>query len=99
MIGDPVLRKIIRADLVASVTALHHEPPLRRNRRCLLGYFLLIELHAQHLHRAFAVLKLRPLLLASHDDPGRPMSNPDRRLDLIDVLPTLAAGAVGSKLK
>src|SRR5215212_5955039 len=38
-------------------------------------------------HRDLAVLVLTPLVLTLHHDAGRQVSNPDRRVGLVDVLP------------
>src|SRR5439155_1132722 len=48
------------------------------------------ELGAQHRHRRLAVLGLRALVLALHDDAGGPVRDAHRRVGLVDVL---AAGA------
>ena len=42
---------------------------------------------------------LRTLVLAGHDQPGRDVSDAHRGLHLVNVLPTLAAGAEGPDLE
>src|SRR4029079_1515739 len=63
--------------------------------RLLLALLLLelVELRAHLVHRGRAVLVLRALVLTLHDDPGRDVRDPDRRLRLVDVLAARAARA------
>ena len=64
----------------------------------LFGPFALLQLdqlRAQQLHRHRLVLGLRALVLALHDDPGRDVGDPYRRVGLVDVLAAGARGAVG----
>ena len=49
----------------------------------------------QHLHRRRAVLVLRALVLARHDDAGRQVRDADRRVGDVDVLAAGAARPVG----
>ena len=63
---------------------------LGRLERLLLPLLLLacalVERRLQHLHRGGAVLVLRTLLLARHDDAGRLVRDADGRIGLVDVL-------------
>src|SRR5438270_1596908 len=60
----------------------------------LLLHLEFVELGAQHAHGAFTVLVLRALVLATRDQPGGDVRNAHGRVGGIDMLPTLAAGAV-----
>src|SRR5882724_13407175 len=63
MVGQPVLRKIVGADLFTSVAGPHHAPPLRAQRGLLLLQFHLVKPRAQHALRFRPVLDLRLLVL------------------------------------
>src|SRR5262249_53301430 len=93
VIGDPVLREVVRADPLGPVD----RPYLRltgvgRGRgRLLLGE--LGELGPEHAHGPVLVLQLRTLVLAGHHDPGWQVGDAYRRVGGVDALPTRAAGA------
>ena len=65
---------------------------------CRFSHLQLVQPGAQDLHGHRAVLVLRALVLAGHDDPGRQMGDAHRGVGLVDVLPAGAAGAVGVDL-
>jgi hypothetical protein len=46
------------------------------------------QLRLEHRHRPGLVLELGPLVLALHDDPGRDVGYPDRRVRRVDMLAT-----------
>src|SRR6202011_1753854 len=86
VVGDAVLRVVVRADLLAAVAGADLALAQRR-----FGFFALAalvggELRAQHVHRARAVLQLRALLAARHHDAAGFVRDADRRLGLVDVL-------------
>ena len=47
----------------------------------------------QYPHRFFPVFYLRFFVLTRHDDPGRDVGNPHRRLGRVHALPSRSAGA------
>src|ERR1019366_3178286 len=59
--------------------------------RDTLFHGALVEARPQDLHRRVLVLVLRALVLALHDEAGRQVRDPDRRLRLVDVLSAFAA--------
>ena len=63
--------------------------------RLLLLHLQVVEPRLQHLHRRVAVLVLRSLVLARHDDAGRQVRDADGGVGDVDVLAAGAARAVG----
>ncbi len=57
--------------------------------------FHLVQARTQHRHRLGAVLVLRTVVLALHDDTGRLVRDADRAFRLVDVLAAGAGRAVG----
>ena len=83
----------VGADLRAEVHVLRLAA-LARDLLQALALLALDELGAQHLHRGLAVLRLRALVLALHDDPARPVRDAHRGVGLVDVLAARAGRAV-----
>src|SRR5579863_3455965 len=59
VVGHAVLRKIIGSNLLRTLAAADLRPAQRIDRLFLLAAFAIVERRAQHLHRLFAVLRLR----------------------------------------
>src|SRR5690242_17439965 len=82
---DPRLVEHIRADLVAPA-----DVGLRFLELLLLGLALsqleLVEARLEHRHRLRPIAMLRAVVLALHDDAGRRVRDPYRRVGLVDVL-------------
>src|SRR4051812_24291964 len=70
VIGDPVLRVVVRPDLLRPLGGADHGPALGRERLVLLELLALEESALQHLERLGFVLELRTLILTLDDDPG-----------------------------
>ena len=62
--------------------------------RLLLFHLQIEQPRLQHLHRLRAVLVLRPLVLARHDDAGGDVCDADRRVGDVDVLTAGAARSI-----
>src|SRR5215475_8972262 len=93
VVGQPVLREVVGADLLAPVAGAHLAAA---ERVPLAGDALLlelVELRPEHAHRHVVVLGLALLLLALHDDAGGLVDEPDRRVGGVDAL---AAGPGGA---
>src|SRR5580698_8581419 len=60
-----------------------------------LLHFQVVELGAQHLHGEVAIFALAAFDLAGDDGVGGQVRDAHGGLDLVDVLPALAAGAIG----
>src|SRR5579859_449421 len=99
MIGEAILREIVRADLLAPVARSDLRTPRARGLFLLLSQLRFIEVGAQQLHSAFAVLELRSLLLARDDRACRSVRYANGRLSLVDVLAAGALCAVGVDLQ
>src|ERR1700722_4283640 len=88
----------VRADLRAEVDVLR----LAALARDLLATFALLtldQLGAQHRYRLGLIGRLRALVLALDDNPGRLVRDPDRRVGLVDVLAAGTGRAVGVDLQ
>src|SRR5439155_509585 len=66
VVGQPILRKVVGADLLAAVAGSHLRLALRVAGAALLLLLHLVQPRAKHLQRHGAVLDLRLLLLALH---------------------------------
>src|SRR6202000_1963823 len=86
MIGEPVLREVVGADLLAAVTRAY----LRFTRSGKFGVLPLllnfIETRAQYAHALFAVFDLRFLVLATYYGVGWDVGDAYRRISGIDGL-------------
>src|SRR5262249_49251342 len=71
MIGHGVLREVVGADLVGTISRSHLRPPHLRALRFLLADARVQKPRAQHFHRLELILQLRLLVLLLHDGPGR----------------------------
>lgn len=87
MIRHTVLRKIVRADLFASVARSHLRFPVLCDFRFLLFTLGFDNTRPQIPHGFRSILELRPLILAADDHAGRDVGNTDRRVGRIDTLP------------
>ena len=90
VVGDAALREVVGADLLGPLAGAHLAAPLLGDGVLLLLHLHLVETRAQHLHRLRAVLDLRLLVLLRHDDAGRNVREPHRRVGGVHAL---AAGA------
>src|SRR3954463_3099632 len=70
VIGDPILRIIVSADLGGPVTGAHLRLAHPRARRFLLGDLRVEQALAKDFHRLELVLELRFLVLLADDDPA-----------------------------
>ena len=99
VIGQAVLRKVVRADSFAAVT--------RSDQCATLGGSFLVQRRlpgfhqpaAEDAHRLGLVLVLALLILNADDDAARDVSDADGRLDLVDLLSAGPAGAHGVDLQ
>src|SRR5437867_11915743 len=85
-------------DVVADLGAELGRQHLAADLLEVLGRLLLLALEQprlEHLHSHLPILHLRALVLASDDDPGRQVRDPDRRVRLVHVLSAGACGAIG----
>src|SRR3954471_15578253 len=87
MIGHAVLREIVSADLLATVTGADLGLTLFRHRRGLPLLLDFVQTRAQHAHTFFAVLDLRLLVLAADDCPSRNVRDADGGVSRVDRLP------------
>src|SRR5262245_58119852 len=93
VIGQPILREVVGADLVGAIARLHLLAP-----RLALGSLLLLaldleQLRAQDLHRLVLVLVLRLLVLAAHLEPRRLVQDLHGRVSRIHRLTAWSARA------
>lgn len=93
VIGDPVLRKIVGADLFASVACSHLCEASRSELFVALRFFKSIDTGPEDSERFFPVLKLGSLILALDHDTGRDVYHPYRGFRFVDVL---ASGTTSS---
>src|SRR6185295_4742828 len=82
------------ADALAAVAAPDLALPRLVARRLLLARDLLVDARGEHAHRLRAVLVLRGLVLALHDDAERLVREAHRARRLVHVLSAGAARAV-----
>ena len=99
MVGDPVLGKVIGADLAASVAGAHLGLPLLGDGGVLPLLLRFIQTGAQDLHGPLPVLVLAAFVLTLHHRAGGQVGDADGGLRLVDVLAACAAGAVGVDLQ
>ncbi len=95
MVGHPVLRKVVGADLLAAVARADLPRP---ELAALFGKPLLfggVETAAKQAHRKGAVFELATFRLARDDGIGGNMRDADGGFHFIDVLAARAAAAVG----
>jgi hypothetical protein len=87
VVGDPVLREVVRADPLAAVdrTDLGAAGVGRLLVRLLLRQRQ--QPGAQHPQAGLPVLQLALLVLHRHDGAGRDVGDPDRRVGGVDALP------------
>ncbi len=93
VVGDPVLREVIGADLFRPVAGTD-QCPSRITQ--LLGFgvdFHLQQPGAQHAHGFGLIFDLRFLILVSDDDPRRDVGNTDGGIGGVDALAAVAATA------
>src|SRR3989449_56615 len=86
MVGDPVLREVVRTDLLRPVAGADLGAPLPGPRRFLLGEHLVEQPRAQHLERLDLVLELALLVLALHHEAGGEVCDPDGTVGGVDAL-------------
>ena len=94
VIGQPVLREVVRANPLRTIAGTDL---ILARRRFRLGPLLLvqvIQLGAQLHHRLGFILVLAALVLALHNRPGRQMGDAHRRVRFVDVLTARAARAL-----
>src|SRR3989344_1934407 len=99
MVGHPILREIVGADLLGAVARAYLCLPLCRPRASFALILLLLDAACEQLHRLFFVLRLRALRRAFHVDARRFVDDADGRLDLVDVLPASTSRARGLDLE
>mmetsp|Transcript_8603 Transcript_8603/g.17318 ORF Transcript_8603/g.17318 Transcript_8603/m.17318 type:complete len:258 (-) Transcript_8603:105-878(-) len=107
-----VRRLVLRAQVLDHLVRCHHVAayllsPLGHHLLAsdlaeLLDLLLALHDHQlglEQLERTLLVAQLAALLLAAHDQPRGQVLDPYRRLDLVHVLPSGAAGASGADLQ
>src|SRR6185312_12742192 len=92
MVGHPILRKIVRADLGRPVARPHLRATHARPLRFLLRQPLIQQPRAQHLERLELVLQLRLLVLLAHDDSGRDVRDAHGGVGGVHALATRTRG-------
>ena len=95
MIGHAVLRKIVGADFFAAVARADLIFAVGGILGVLVGDLALQQTGAQHGHGLHAVLLLRTLVGATHDESGGLVNNLHRRIRCVHTLTALARGAAG----
>ena len=95
VIGDPVLREVVGADLLGALARADLAAAILGDRVLLLAQLHLVEPRPQHLHRLRAILDLRFLVLLRDDDAGRNVGEAHRRVGRVDALPAGSARAEG----
>ena len=88
VVGNPVLRKVVGADLLGARARADLRVPRRRLLGLLPLALRLVEPRAQHAHRLVAVLELRALVLHRHGDARRQVCDADGRVGGVDRLST-----------
>src|SRR5262249_51243263 len=78
MVGDAGLRKVVGSNPLAPLTGPDLALPIRSDRRLLLLLGALQEPCLEHTHGLRAVLDLRALVLARHDEAARQVRDPHR---------------------
>src|ERR1700728_2978178 len=86
VIRQPVLRKVVRPNLLAAIAAAHLLLALLRQRRLLLLHLHLVEPRSQHAHAFLAVFDLRLLILAAHHRIRRQVCNAHGRVRRVHAL-------------
>src|SRR3990172_335025 len=99
VVGHAVLGVVVGPDLLAALGRADLLPALLRDGLSLLALGALQQVGAENAHRLLAVLELRPLILAGHDDARGEVLDAHSGLDLVDVLAAGAARAVGPDLE
>src|SRR5215472_244837 len=80
VIGQAILREVVRADLLAAVSRADLRAALACRLFFLFAQLRLVEVRAQQLHGALAILELRAFLLACDDGAGRLVRDAHGRL-------------------
>ena len=99
VVGHPVLREVVGADLLRARARADLRQPLRRLLGLLRRQLALEQPRAQHAHRPVAVLELRLLVLHRDDHAGRLVRDAHGRVGRVDRLPARARGAVDVDLQ
>src|SRR5207249_6643692 len=94
VVGDTVLGKVVGANLLTALAGPHLQAALLRDGLLLAMDLLFQEFGPQGAHRFFAVLMLRPLILAGHHEAGGEVVDPHGGFHLVHVLAPGAAGPV-----
>ena len=95
MVGDPVLRIVVGADLLGAVAAADHPPAFAREVGVGPFALELEESGPEHPQRLGLVLDLAALVLAGDDEPGRQVGETHRRVGRVHPLSAGSRGAVG----
>src|SRR6185437_6524125 len=74
MVGDAILRKIVRSDFLRTITRFNLAAAFGGDGFVLLRLFHFVETRAKHAHGFGAVLNLRFFVLLRNDEAGRNMS-------------------------
>ena len=99
VIGHPVVFGVVGADFFAAISRSHLGAPCRSFAGIRLSELAFIELGAQNLKGAFAVLHLRALLGAKHPDASWFVHEVNCRLDFVHVLATSTARPGGADVE
>src|ERR1700722_10422982 len=95
VVGKPVLRKVVSADLLAAIATAHLLLTFFGQSLLLLFHFDFVKPGTQHTHRLLAILDLRFFVLAAHYCVCRQVSDADGRVSRVHRLPTGSGGAEG----
>src|SRR6266545_6551774 len=93
VVGDPVLGKIVGADLRRAVAGPNHGAPVARARRFLLGHHTVEQSRPQDFERLDLVLQLGLLVLTLDLETGGEVRHADGAIGGIDALPPGTPGA------
>ena len=93
MISDPVLRKIVGADLFFAAARADLRLAMGRILGLFFALLFLQEARAHDAERSFFVLLLAATVLAAHNSSGRNVENLHRGIGCVDTLSTRAARA------
>ena len=99
MVGDAVLREVIRADALGAIHGA--DLTLAINRSLSIGFLLIPRENAgsKHAHSGFPVLQLRFFVLHRYDDPGRKMGDAHGGVGGVNRLPAGPTRAVDVDLQ
>src|SRR3954466_1947079 len=94
VVGHPVVREVVRPDLLGALSPADHQPAVRALRFALFAELHVVQPGSQHRHRLGLVLVLALLVLDLDDEPRREVRDAHGRVRRVDGLAARARAAL-----